>query len=38
VRWADIAIDETSEAVRVRREMEVACGGEPAAVRRSAAE
>jgi predicted homoserine dehydrogenase-like protein len=34
VRWADVAIDETSEAVRVRREMEAAFG----AARRSAAE
>ena len=38
VRWVDVAIDETSEAVRVRREMEAAFGGEPTATRRSAAE
>ena len=29
VRWTDVAIDETSEAVRVRREMEAAFRGEP---------
>ena len=38
VRWADVGIDETSEAVRVRREMEAAFRGEPGAKQRSAAE
>jgi predicted homoserine dehydrogenase-like protein len=38
VRWADVGIDETSEAVRVRREMEAAFRGQPAAKQRSAAE
>jgi predicted homoserine dehydrogenase-like protein len=38
VRWADVGIDETSEAVRVRREMEAAFRSEPDAARRSAAE
>ncbi len=38
VRWADVVLDEASEAVRVRREMEVAFRGEAAAVQRPAAE
>jgi predicted homoserine dehydrogenase-like protein len=38
VRWADVGIDEASEPVRVRREMEVAFRGEAAAVQRPAAE
>jgi hypothetical protein len=37
VRWSDVAIDETSEAVRVRREMEAAFRTAPNA-QRSAAE
>jgi predicted homoserine dehydrogenase-like protein len=38
VCWADVAIDESTEAVRVRREMEAACRGAPETARRSAAE
>src|SRR5262249_53431105 len=38
LRWADVAIDETSEPVRLRREMEAAFRGDAAAARRSAAE
>jgi predicted homoserine dehydrogenase-like protein len=38
VRWADVGIDETSEAVRVRREMEAVFRGEPAVTQRPAAE
>ena len=38
VRWADVAIDETSEPVRMRREMEAAFRDEAGAVQRPAAE
>jgi len=38
VRWVDVSIDETSEAVRVRREMEAAFRDETAAAQRPAAE
>jgi predicted homoserine dehydrogenase-like protein len=29
VRWADVAVDETNSAVRVRREMEQMCAVQP---------
>jgi predicted homoserine dehydrogenase-like protein len=38
IRWADVSIDETSEAVRVRREMEAMFRSEPATAQRPAAE
>src|SRR6185312_5288986 len=38
VRWADVAIDETGEPVRVRREVEAAFRRAPETARRSAAE
>ena len=37
VRWDDVAVDETSEVVRVRREMEAAFGAGAATERRAAA-
>ncbi len=38
VRWSDVVVDESSEAVRVRREMERAFGGKTATEQRPAAE
>ena len=38
VRWSDVSIDETSEAVRVRREMEAIFRGESVPAQRPAAE
>ncbi|HLI11358.1 MAG TPA: SAF domain-containing protein [Alphaproteobacteria bacterium] len=38
LRWSDVVVDETSEAVRVRREMEARFGGERQAAQRPAAE
>jgi predicted homoserine dehydrogenase-like protein len=38
VRWSDVSIDETSEAVRVRREMEAMSRSEAATAQRPAAE
>jgi predicted homoserine dehydrogenase-like protein len=38
IRWSDMTIDETSEAVRVRREMEAMFRGETAPAQRPAAE
>jgi len=29
VGWADVAVDETNSAVRVRREMEQMCAAQP---------
>ena len=38
VRWSDVVVDENSEAVRVRREMEKICGVSSATAQRPAAE
>jgi predicted homoserine dehydrogenase-like protein len=38
IRWADVSIDEASEAVRARREMEATFRGEAGAAQRPAAE
>jgi predicted homoserine dehydrogenase-like protein len=38
VRWSDVVVDESSEPVRVRREMEGMTHGNRSAAKRSAAE
>jgi hypothetical protein len=38
VRWSDVVVDENSEAVRVRREMERVFGGSSVTAQRPAAE